>query len=313
VPRTAATERKDAPRAARRDVTFDSGGVACRAWAYTPARNCGGAAPCIVMAHGLGGTRDCAIEPYAVCFAAAGFHVLLFDYRHLGASDGAPRQLIDIGRQLDDWAAAVRFARTMPGVDADRIGLWGTSLSGGHVLTTAARDGKIAAIAAQCPMLDGLASARMLARGGGLWPMAKLTAFALDDWLRQLTGRPPRTIALVGRPGEAAAMTTHDAYDGMRAIVPPGWRNEAAARVLLSFPVYRPVRLAGDVTCPALFITCAKDTLTLPRAAARAARSMGDRARLLEFPIGHFDIYQGQWLERSASTEAAFFREMLAP
>jgi len=132
--------------AARRDVEFKSGGITCRAWAYAPAGHTEPAAPsiaapCIVMAHGLGGTRDAALEPYAERFAQAGFHVLLFDYRHLGASDGEPRQLISIARQVDDWAAAIAYARSMPGVDPARIALWGCSLSGGHVLMAAARDG----------------------------------------------------------------------------------------------------------------------------------------------------------------------------
>jgi hypothetical protein len=58
----------------------------------------------------------------------------VFDYRHFGASDGQPRQLIDIAGQLDDYRAAICFARSLRGVNAKRIALWGTSLSGGHVI-----------------------------------------------------------------------------------------------------------------------------------------------------------------------------------
>jgi dipeptidyl aminopeptidase/acylaminoacyl peptidase len=135
--------------APRRDITFASGGVACRAWLYTPAGP--RPAPLIVMAHGLAGTRRCGLEPFAEKFAAAGFFVLVFDYRRLGDSGGSPRQLINIRSELEDWAAAVACARGLPGVDAARIALWGTSLSGGHVVVAAARDGGIAAVSAQCP------------------------------------------------------------------------------------------------------------------------------------------------------------------
>ena len=99
--------------AERRDVEFRSDGVTCRAWAYAPGEGVRRPAPCIVMAHGLGGTRDAALEPYAERFAEAGFHVLLFDYRYLGASDGEPRQHIDPWRQVGDYRDAITFASTL--------------------------------------------------------------------------------------------------------------------------------------------------------------------------------------------------------
>jgi dipeptidyl aminopeptidase/acylaminoacyl peptidase len=73
------------------------------------------------MAHGTTGTMNFGLARYAQRFAAAGFAVLVFDYRHFGASDGWPRQLIRVGRQVADWRAAVRFARMLPQVDPDRV------------------------------------------------------------------------------------------------------------------------------------------------------------------------------------------------
>jgi len=297
--------------ASRSDVAFESGGVTCRAWAYTPNARAARAAPCIVMAHGLGGTRDCALEPYAQAFAAAGFHVLLFDYRYLGASDGTPRQLVSIADQLEDWAAAVAFARAMPGVDPERIGLWGTSLSGGHVMVVAARDPEVAAISAQCPMVDGRASVYMIVREIGWGAILRLGLAGLVDKARALIGLSPYYVRLVAPPGEFAAMASHDAWDGMRAIVPPAWRNEVAARLFLVLRFYRPMRTAKSVKCPALVITCAKDSVTSPQAAATAAARMGDSARLVELPIGHFDVYLGEWFERSSREQIAFFKETL--
>jgi uncharacterized protein len=263
------------------------------------------------MAHGLGGTRECALDPYAQAFAAAGFFVLLFDYRYIGTSDGTPRQLIDIRRQLQDWRAAIAFARTLPGVDPSRIALWGTSLSGGYVLTAAAKDASVAAIAAQCPMLDGRASARMLAKGAGLRTIMRLGWAALVDTARSFVGMSPKYVALVAPPGGLAAMSSHDAFEGMRAIAPPGWRNEAAARLFLLLPCYRPVRYAKGVRCPTLIVACKYDSVTSLQASATAAARIGDKARLIELPIGHFDIYLGEWFERSSQEQIAFFKDAL--
>ncbi len=303
---------EDRPATAlRRDIEFASEGVACRAWVYPPNAFAPHPAPCIVMAHGLGGTRDAALEPYAKRFAAAGFFVLLFDYRYLGASDGEPRQLISIARQLDDWAAAIACARSLPGVDPERIALWGCSLSGGHVLVTAARDGRIAAISAQCPMFDGAASTRLFAKTAGLGAGVRLIGAALADALRAARGKSPRYVPLAAPPGQLAAMASEDAYSGCRAIMPPHWRNEIAARLFLTMPFYRPVRHAAEVKCPALIIACTKDTVASTSAAAEVAARLRGKARLIELPIGHFDVYLGEGFERSSRAQADFFKDAL--
>ena len=74
----------------RLDVEFDSDGTRCSAWHY-PSQSDQVSSACIVMAHGLGGTRECGLAPYAERFAAEGYHVLVFDYRYFGDSDGEPR------------------------------------------------------------------------------------------------------------------------------------------------------------------------------------------------------------------------------
>ena len=296
----------------RREVAFLSDGVTCRAWLYDPAADVALPAPCIVMAHGLGGTRDASLQPYAEKFAAAGFYVLVFDYRHLGDSDGEPRQLISMEQQLTDWAAAIAFARAIPGVDAERIGLWGCSLAGGHVLVAAARDKRIAAVSAQCPMLDGAASARMAVRQAGFAMSMRMAGAALRDVARACMGKAPHYVPLTAPPGALAAMATDDAYAGCMAIVPPGWRNEVAARLFFTLPRYRPSRYARDVTCPTLLIACAQDTVTSTAAVEQTAARMGNRAQLIMLPIGHFDIYLGKWLERSIGEQLTFFKIVLA-
>ena len=234
------------------------------------------------MAHGLSGTRNASLEPYAERFAAAGFCVLLFDYRYLGDSDGEPRQLISIPRQLEDWKSAIAFARAMPGVDPERIGLWGCSLSGGHVIVAAARDKRIAAVSAQCPMLDGHASARKVRKQVGFGKIARLAAASLLDTARGAFGLSPYYVPLVAPPGELAAMPTPDAYEGLKAIVPPGWRNEVAARLFLRLPFYQPIRYAREVECPTLIIACERDTVVSPEAAAKVAERMGKKAQLVD-------------------------------
>jgi dienelactone hydrolase len=289
-------------------VTFDSWGDRCAAWLYRPAADA--PLPCVVLAHGWTGVREQALDRYAERFAAAGLAALVFDYRHFGASEGEPRQLLDIGRQLADWASAISFARTLEGIDPDRLALWGSSFSGGHVLATAARDRRVAAVVAQVPFADGLANLRYLGVGHSL----RLTLAGLRDVFGAVRGRPPHMLAAVGAPGSLAAMTTPDAESGFRRIDPAGstWRNESAARIALAIAGYRPGRHADGIGCPVLYCIGDEDAVT-PPAPALAAAARTPRAEVRRYPIGHFDIYVGDPFERAVADQTDFLvRELLA-
>jgi pimeloyl-ACP methyl ester carboxylesterase len=214
--------------------------------------------------------------------------VLLFDYRHFGASGGEPRQLLSIRLQLQDWEAAVSTARALPGIDASRIALFGTSLSGGHVQAIAARDPAIAAVIAQAPFCDGLRNLPALGLGHAL----RLTLAGLRDAVGSLLGLEPYRIAAVGAPGTLAAMTTPDAVSGFTNMDPPvsTWRNEACARIALTIGTYRPGVKATGIDCPILYTIAEQDVVTPARFAHDAARR-APRAEVKAYAGGHFDVY----------------------
>ena len=116
----------------RQDLTFSSGRDRCAAWLYPAAGGAPGA-PVIVMAHGFTGTRRDRLGPFAERFAAAGVAAMPFDYRGFGDSTGA-QDIVDIDRQLEDWRAAIAFARSLPGIDPSRVAVFGSSMGGGHAL-----------------------------------------------------------------------------------------------------------------------------------------------------------------------------------
>src|SRR3954470_6914626 len=160
----------------REDIEFHSGENTCAAWLYRPEGDSHeGPHPIVVLAHGFGGVREARLWAYAERFAAAGLAALLFDYRHFGASGGEPRQLLDIGEQLEDWRTAVAWARER----FARVGLFGSSFGGGHVIAIAAEDPGIGAVVAQCPMTDGLQAALRIPPKTS----AKLAKVALQDEL----------------------------------------------------------------------------------------------------------------------------------
>lgn len=267
--------------------------------------------PCVVMAHGIGGTQDSGLDGFCDAFTAVGIDVISFDYRHFAASSGEPRQLVDPGRQLADYRAIVAAARRTPGIDPNRIVVWGVSFSGGHVFEVAAQDARLAAMIALTPAPDGRAVALDMARTKGAGFLAQMTGRALRDALGARLGRGAVTVPVVGSPGSAAALTSPGAEDGMRRIAGPSWRNEFAARVFLTIPRYRPVRVARDVTCRALVQIADLDRSAPPRPAAVAAERA--RATVHHYPCDHFDVYTGEpWHEKVRDDQVAFLKRVLA-
>jgi pimeloyl-ACP methyl ester carboxylesterase len=297
------------------DVRFESAGERCAAWHLTGegdafARD--GRRPCVVMAHGFGGTRDSGLLPFAQAFAAAGLDAFVFDYRNFGDSTGEPRQLVDWRRHREDYRAAIAHACRLDGVDSDRIVLWGTSYSGGHVVAVAADDARIAAVIAQTPATDGLAALLALAQYAGPVPPLRMTAIGVRDLVGGLLGREPVRLPLVGPPGTLAAMASPDAEPGFLAVAGPTYENAFCARALLDLVRNRPVTRAAALPCPTLFQIADRDAICPPAAVEKAAWEATGRAEVRRYPIGHFDIYVGEGRERSIADQLHFLRRHLA-
>ncbi len=265
----------------RQRVTFPSSGTQIVGYHYSPDQTTR-KTPLVVIAHGLGGLQTSRLQPFAERFAAAGYHALTFDYRNWGESAGTPRNLLDAGRQQDDYRAAVAAAAQLPGVDAQRVVLWGTSLSGGHVLTLGAAMPKLAGVIAQAPHVNGFATVSALPLG----TLPGLTAAGLDDAARAALGRPPRYVALAGRSGQFAALTQAGAAEGYAFVQPtsPAPGNVMTARFVLQLPFYSPDATAAKSTVPTFIGVADQDNVTPPKPAIALASAWGRRSSAT--PVG---------------------------
>lgn len=289
----------------RTDVTIDAHGERLAAWLFRP-DDAAGRVPCVVLAHGFTGTRGARLDAYAERFADAGLAALVFDYRHFGDSTGAPRDLLSVRKQLQDWRAAVTYARGLEGVDPDRIAVWGSSFSGGHVVVVAAGDPRIAAAISQAPFMDGVPTLAAVPPKNA----AKLTVAGLKDLAAAARGREPHYVPATAPPGELAVMTSPDAAPGFAAIAPPGWTNRAAARIALRVGTYRPITRASKVTCPWLVQVADRDAVTPPKPAYVAA-ARGPRAELRHYDCGHFDVYVPPLFETVVADQLSFLQRHL--
>ncbi len=289
------------------EVTFPSGDGACAGWLTAPSTS--PPWPAVVLAHGLGATRAMALPRYERAFAGAGFAVLSFDYRHLGASPGEPRQLISVARQIEDVTAAVAFVRSHPEIDERRVALWGTSFGAAHVLTIAARDHAIAAAVVQCPIVDGFDASRRIGVRHGL----SLTGPIMWDVALRAMHRSRSTIGIVGQPGDRALVTTPGAASGWRSIMPDGYEfdNRLLPSVALELLRYRPARAARSITCPLLVTVSSRETLMDPAIAEHVAVT-APRGEVFHVDADHFDVYHPPLIDEIQARHVAFLRHHLA-
>jgi uncharacterized protein len=288
----------------REDIRIPSHGEQLAAYLYRP-EAADRDAPCVVMAHGFSATRDDGLPGYAEAFRDAGLMVILFDYRHFGASTGQPRQLLDIGRQLADYRAVVAWARQLDGVDPERIVLWGSSFSGGHMFALGATDPNLAAVIAQAPFTDGIPTLMRIP----LKNVARLVYAGVRDQVGNWLGRPPHLIPAVGDPGTFAVMTAPDAKPGFEALAPSEslWRNECTARVALRIALHRPALKASQLKMPLLVCVCDNDSTT-PAAPAIKAAGRAPRGELRHYSCGHFDIYH---IPQAKTDQVAFLQRVV--
>lgn len=288
----------------RDDTTFDSHGTSCAAWLYRP--NGPERPPIIVMAHGFAAIRALRLDAYASRFAEAGFAALVFDYRGWGDSAGEPRRVLDIGGQQADWRAGVAHARTIDGVDTNRVVAWGSSFGGGHALHLAAEDRDLAAVIAQVPHISGPASA--FARSPAL--LARLMLAALHDQFGAVIGRQPYRVPAVGEPGSLAMMTSPDAlpmaerlagdrYDELIA------ENDVVARIALRVPFYSPGRVAGRITAPTLVQLAEHDIVTPYDVALKAVRRI-PKGEVRSYDCSHFEPYLEPYFDTVVTDQIDF-------
>lgn len=290
-------------------VTFASGGDPIDAWHFPGAGSALASSvgrPVVVMAHGLGGTKDSGLAEFAVPLAEAGCDVLAFDYRGFGSSGGTPRQTVSMQRQLDDYRAAMTAARLLPGVDPARLVLWGVSLAGGHVFAAAAGRDDVAAVVALTPLVDGLAAGRHALASHTKREMLRSSV----EGFRSRLGRA-RMMPIVARPGELGALTLEGSLEDYLSVAGPTWRNEIDATVGLELGNHRPGKLAKQVTCPTLVQIADFDRSAPPHASAKAAFKA--RAHVRHYPCDHFDVWTGKaWHDQVVKHQVEFLTRLFA-
>jgi uncharacterized protein len=287
-------------------LDFASRGTRCAGWLTLP--DGPGPHPGVVLAHGLGATHDMLLAQYEQHFAAAGIATLAFDYRYTGESDGEPRQQFGMRAHRQDVKAALECLRQQSGIDAGRLGLWGTSLGALHVLQAAAHAVDVTAVIVQCPIVHGPATLGP----NGLRPVLRLTPAIVGDALRRTRRAGRAYVPIVGAPGSPAAVTVAGALDGWYSTVPPGasFDNRMAAMDVLGIALASAKRDATKIQAPLLVCVSKRETLMDPRHAEDVA-SAAPRGVVRHYDGDHFQIYHQPLLADLLADQTTFLQEHL--
>jgi uncharacterized protein len=297
----------------REDVEFNAEGVTLRGWLYSP-EGATGPVPTIVMAHGFSAVKEMYLDRFADVFANAGMAVLAYDNRNFGASDGEPRQEIDPWAQVRDYRHAITYASTRPELDSQRIGIWGSSYSGGHVLVVGATDRRVKCVVAQVPLVSGHANARRLIRSD--FVAAFQAQFDADREAR-FRGEPPAMVPVVDAdPLAPSALPTPDSHQWFTAaheLRAPAWRNEVTLRSVEMFTEYEPgTYLPWISPTPLLMCVAENDVLTASDLAIDFYERAREPKKLVIMRGGHFDAYVDGFDTASGAAVDWFVQHLLA-
>ena len=301
------------------DIAFDADGATLRGWLYRPVAS-SSPAPVVVMAHGYNCLKEFYLDKYAALLAAAGHVVVAYDHRNFGDSDGEPRQELDPWVQVRDYRNAITYAQTLDGVDPSRVGVWGSSYAGGHVLVVGAIDRRVGCVVSQVPTISGWESTLRRVAPPAL--AGQRQAFDADR-LGRFHGEKAATVPMVVDPAEGgiASHASADAWEfftGQHA--PPEdqwrfekWRNEVTLRSLELYSEYEPGSFIERIApTPLLMIVGDVDVVCPTDLALGAFNRAREPKRLELIPGGHFSAYTDQF-DRAARAATEWFAEHLKP
>ena len=295
----------------RTDITFNSKGLRCAGWLYVPdGLAAGRKAPAIVMAHGLSAVKEMYLDRFAERFVAAGFMVLVFDYRRLGASEGEPRGQVFPHDQHEDYRNAITWLSDQSQVDPERIGVWGSSLSGAHVIHLGSVDRRIKAVVAQVPALLSAESRRI----ADLQKFNQVSRFLLRDRIARYKTGAVNYLKVVAQ-GEPCVLDAPDAYEWFTeaAKIAPTWLNGLTLESLEYSLQYDPARYIQFVApTPLLVIVAEHDSLIPASIILQAYERARDPKELMVLPCGHFSLYATEpWFSRAVAAEVKWFERYL--
>jgi uncharacterized protein len=300
------------------EVEFTSEGEIIRADLYLPAGP--GPYPVIVMAGGWCYVKELRQPQYAEEFVEHGFAALIFDYRRMGASDGLPRQHIEPWDQIIDYKNAITYLETRDDIDPQRIGAWGISYSGGHVLILGAVDPRVKVVVSNVPVIDGY---QTMWRVHGTERFRQLNDAIIEDRRRRNAGADHTYISMSGTPKHPTDQLStwpldevKTVFEELKATQAPRHEHRNTLASVERLMEYDAAPFAGRlIDKPVMMIVANKDDITMWDQETAVFNAIPtDKKELVVLPAtDHMTLYSDLTaLDLAAKAAAGWFSKHLA-
>jgi len=298
----------------REDIAFQtSDNVTLRGWFYTPEASPTTPLPCLVISHGFTAIKEMTLDTIAARFTSSlPISCLVYDHRGFGASDNhpsAPRQEIITSLQCSDLSDAITYAQGREDVNKEKIGVWGTALSGGHALKVGAVDRRVKAVLSQVPMVSGWENFHNMARPDSV---AGLNQLFQEDRLARAAGKAAGTIPVVNSdPMAVSALQTTEAQEFFGKWTHTSWKNEVTVKTMEEFRAYNPSFHIRYISPTPLLMTVVEDDTLMPTDLSLAAYAKAREPKELQIlPGSHFGVF-GQYFEKVIERQVDFLKRTI--
>jgi dipeptidyl aminopeptidase/acylaminoacyl peptidase len=260
----------------------------------------------IVLCHGYTGVRNLYLPDTAKALTNAGYVVLTFDYKGWGDSDGPKSRLSPYGRVIDSQAA-LTFLGAQPMVDADRLGIYGTSYGGATVVWTAAVDPRVKAVVSVVGIGHGRRWMRSVRRPDEFADLLRLSA--ADRVRRVMTGQSEfvdrNAVLLPDRQSAELATAARRGNPGAVGEIPLEFIDDTLG--------FHPEWIVDKIAPrPVLFITCDDDRLVPAEESESLYAHAGEPKKLVVLKgWGHYEVYTGEAFRQVIDPTLAWYREYL--
>ena len=299
----------------RRNVSFTSQGAQCVGWLYLPDDLAAGEkAPAVVMANAITATKEMVLPAYAEQFAAAGFAALAFDFRFLGESGGEPRGQLFASEQIEDLRNAISWLSLQPEVDANRIGAWGASFGGAHVLYLAAFDKRIKAAVSAIPSMRTIDTmVHFIGRQG----LGQIQGFLGWDRTNRYQTGAVTYMKTVSDGTENAMLPNPEAnefYNRQARTIAPNWNSQVTVELLEKLLEYDPAYAIEFISPTPLLMIVGEHDMSQPANLSLAAYARaGEPKKIVMMASGHTEMLEKtELVEQSANEAIAWFKQHLS-
>jgi len=289
----------------KKEVAFYSEGCRMAADLYAPDGGGAEGLSGILMCHGFAGIKQLILPSYAEEFVKKGYAVLGFDYRGFGASEGVRGRLVPRD-QIADIRNALTYMRGLKEVDADRIGLWGTSFGGANAICAAAQDERAKCVVAQLTFGNG---ERVVTGEMSPEERAKLESLLAKGWAREVAKNKP----LLMGPTQILTDPDSKAFFDKTVAEMPEVGQKLSVMTIHNVIEYKPEDSIGALAPRGVLLIAAEHDVGCPASESSALFEKAGEPKKLVLLEGakHYDVYEGEHFARSVELALEWFSEHL--